>query len=124
MSDNRFGPRREDDELTAMLRQHYAAPVGDAYWADFEARILSRVQTGGGEEWWQSFGRWTGAGLAAAAVAAGIALVVAVHSQKSHTELAYQAVLDTPPSAVQLTAAKAERRLSTSEASLRYVISY
>ena len=33
----------DDDEVVRGLRSLYAAPAGDAYWNELEARIMARV---------------------------------------------------------------------------------
>jgi hypothetical protein len=66
----------DDDEVARGLRSLYAAPAGDAYWNELQARIMSRVadvELG----WWTELDRWVRPALAAAAVlliAAGVAM--------------------------------------------------
>jgi hypothetical protein len=66
----------DDDEVARGLRSLYAAPPGDAYWNELQARIMSRVadvELG----WWTELDRWVRPALAAAAVlliAAGVAM--------------------------------------------------
>ena len=66
----------DDDEVTRGLRSLYAAPSGDAYWNELEARVMARVadvELG----WWTELDRWVRPALAAAAVllmAAGVAM--------------------------------------------------
>ena len=66
----------DDDEVARGLRSFYAAPAGDAYWNELQARIMSRVadvELG----WWTELDRWVRPALAAAAVlliAAGVAM--------------------------------------------------
>ena len=65
-----------DDEVARGLRSLYAAPAGDGYWNELEARIMARVadvELG----WWTELDRWVRPALAAAAVllmAAGVAM--------------------------------------------------
>jgi hypothetical protein len=74
MSDIRW--HSKDDDVTRGLRALYAAPDGDAYWNELEARIMARVsevEFG----WWAELDRWAKPALAAAAVlifAAGVAM--------------------------------------------------
>jgi len=66
----------DDDEVARGLRSLYAAPAGDAYWNELQARIMSRVadvELG----WWTELDRWVRPAMAAAAVlliAAGVAM--------------------------------------------------
>jgi len=66
----------DDDEVARGLRSLYAAPAGDAYCNELQARIMSRVadvELG----WWTELDRWVRPALAAAAVlliAAGVAM--------------------------------------------------
>jgi len=66
----------DDDEVARGLRSLYAAPAGESYWNELEARIMARVadvELG----WWSELDRWVRPALAAAAVlliAAGVAM--------------------------------------------------
>src|SRR2546423_14862520 len=71
------------DQVIGGLRSLYAAPAGDAYWNELEARIMARVadvELG----WWTELDRWVRPALAAAAVlllAAGVAMFRARHAE-------------------------------------------
>jgi hypothetical protein len=90
MSDMRL--HSNDDEVTRGLRALYAAPEGDAYWNELEARILARlsdVELG----WWSELDRWARPALAAAAVlilAAGVAMF---RAREAEATLAYRSLL-------------------------------
>ena len=75
MSEEQRGPGEvhlvRDDALTAALRAIYQRPVGEAYWAGLERRIMNRIDES--ETWWTVSDRWTRVGLAAAAAALVIA---------------------------------------------------
>jgi hypothetical protein len=66
----------DEDEVARGLRSLYAAPAGESYWNELEARIMARVadvELG----WWTELDRWVRPALAAAAVlliAAGVAM--------------------------------------------------
>ena len=82
-----------DDDITRGLRQIYAAPGGDVYWRDLEARILSRLASPPSIAWWDELDRWMRPALAAAAVvllAAGVALFRAYQADQADT---YEAML-------------------------------
>lgn len=65
-----------DEEVVRGLRSLYAAPSGDAYWNELEARIMSRVSDVE-LTWISELDRWVRPALAAAAMlllAAGVAM--------------------------------------------------
>lgn len=75
MTDLRF-LGSDDDEVVRGLRSLYAAPAGDAYWNELEARIMARVADVE-LDWMTELDRWARPALAAAAVlllAAGAAV--------------------------------------------------
>jgi hypothetical protein len=47
----------EDDRIVHGLRALYAAPAGDGYWNELEARIMARVADVE-LEWWSELDRW------------------------------------------------------------------
>ena len=86
-----------DDEVTRGLRKLYAAPEGDSYWRDLEARILARLTSAPSIGWWDELDHWMRPALAAAAVvllAAGVAMFRAYQVEQDTT---YEAML-TPTS--------------------------
>ena len=82
-----------DEQITRGLRQVYAAPSGDAYWRDLQARILSRLTEPEVIGWWDELDRWVRPALVAAAIlllATGVAMV---RSYQAEQELAYEDML-------------------------------
>jgi len=85
----------EDDEVVSGLRSLYAAPSGDGYWNELEARIMARVadvELG----WWTELDRWVRPALGAAAillVAAGIAMFRACQAE---ADIAADSMLSSP----------------------------
>lgn len=85
-----------DDDVTRGLRALYAAPVGEPYWNELEARIMGRiseVDLG----WWAELDRWARPALLAAAIlvlAAGIAMF---RARQVETETAYEHILTPTP---------------------------
>jgi hypothetical protein len=85
----------DDDEVVRGLRSLYAAPTGDAYWNELEARIMGRVadvELG----WWTELDRWVRPALAAAAVlllAAGAAMF---RARQAENEIAVENMLSAP----------------------------
>ena len=74
-----------DPQVTALLRAHYEAPAGDAYWVGLEQSIMQRLATATSgvvrelrPSWWSGFAELRGADMrAVASVAATIALLAA-----------------------------------------------
>jgi hypothetical protein len=85
----------DDDEVVRGLRSLYAAPTGDAYWNELEARIMGRVadvELG----WWTELDRWVRPALAAAAVlllAAGAAMF---RARQAENEIAVENMWSAP----------------------------
>jgi hypothetical protein len=85
----------DDDEPVAGLRALYAAPTGDAYWNELQARIMARVadvELG----WWTELDRWFRPALAAAAVlllAAGAAML---YARQTEADIAVDTMLSAP----------------------------
>ena len=108
----------DDDEVARGLRPLYAAPAGDAYWNELEARIMARVadvELG----WWTELDRWVRPALAAAAVlliAAGIAMF---RAHEAENEIAAESMLTAP--AVPVSSAVRPSLEADREARIRYL---
>jgi hypothetical protein len=86
-----------DDDVTRGLREIYAAPKGDGYWRDLEARILSHLVSAPASSWSDELQGLMRPALVAAAVvmlAAGVALF---RARQADQEVAYESML-TPTS--------------------------
>jgi hypothetical protein len=85
----------DGDEVVRGLRSLYAAPAGDAYWNELEARIMARVadvELG----WWTELDRWVRPALVAAAallLAAGVAMF---RAHQDESDLAVDTMLGSP----------------------------
>lgn len=93
MSDIRLFP--DDDEITRGLRALYAAPAGEAYWSEMQARVMSRVadvELG----WWTELDRWARPALAAAAILLLSAGVAMFRAHQSEADIAADAMLSSP----------------------------
>jgi hypothetical protein len=123
-----------DANLTAMLRDSYAAPAEGAYWDGLETRILSLIAAHRmgivslQPSWWSVLGRWAAPGLAAAAllfVAAGLILSREDDAElrTTYEEITEPAVVDVLPGAVHVVTAPRDGS-SQSEATFRYVLSH
>ena len=97
MSDYQLHSTDDDagDQVVRGLRSLYAAPAGDAYWNELEARIMARVadvELG----WWTELDRWVRPALAAAAVlllAAGVAMF---RARQAENDIAVDSMLSGP----------------------------
>ena len=107
-----------DDSVVRGLRSLYAAPAGDAYWNELEARIMARVadvELG----WWTELDRWVRPALAAAAVlivAAGIAMF---RAHQAEQEIAAESMLSSP--AVPVSSAVRPSLEADREARIRFL---
>ena len=93
MSDIRLLP--DDDDVVRGLRAIYAAPAGEAYWSELQARVMSRVadvELG----WWTELDRWARPALAAAAILLLSAGVAMFRAHQSEADMAADAMLSSP----------------------------
>ncbi len=109
------------DEIARALRELYAAPAGEAYWNELEAKIMSRlteIHLG----WWGELDRWARPALVAAALlllAAGIAMF---RARQTETQIAYENILT--PSPAPVGAAIRPMLQSERDETLRYVLGH
>ena len=85
----------DDDEVVRGLRSLYAAPAGDAYWNELEARIMARVadvELG----WWTELDRWVRPALVAAAALLLTAGVAMFRAHQDESDLAIDTMLGSP----------------------------
>ena len=109
----------DDEEITRGLRLLFAAPSGDPYWNELEARIMARVNEVD-LGWWGELDRWVRPALIAAALlvlAAGMAMF---RAQQVETQTAYENILT--PSPVPVETAIRPTLEGEREASLRDVL--
>jgi hypothetical protein len=96
----RFRFNDDEQDITEGLRTLHAAPAGDAYWNDLEARIMSRViEVDLG--WWGELDRWARPAMLVAALlilAAGAAMF---RAHQVETEVAYENLLTPSPVPVE-----------------------
>ena len=84
-----------DEQITRGLRALYAAPAGDGYWNELEARVMSRVsdvELG----WWTELDRWVRPALAAAAMLLLTAGVAMYRARQIEADLAVDNMLSSP----------------------------
>lgn len=94
-------------------RALYAPPRGDAYWAQFEARVMSRIADSTAARWWVVVGGWARGSLAAAAailVATAVGLLL-MRAHAQEVRIAYESATQVVPaeSVVVPTGALSER---------------
>jgi hypothetical protein len=85
----------DDDEVVRGLRSLYAAPAGDGYWNELEARIMARVadvELG----WWTELDRWVRPALAAAAILVLAASIAMFRAHEAENEIAVDSMLSSP----------------------------
>jgi hypothetical protein len=116
----------EDDDVTRGLRELYAPPAAESYWATLEARITARI--GHGETaWWSEFGHWARPAFVAAAMLVIAAGLIVFRTHEEATQVAYEDVLAAPtPISVEGTARPANLRglQGQREETLRFLITY
>jgi hypothetical protein len=89
-----------DENVVRGLRAMYAAPIGEPYWNELEARIMGRiaeVDLG----WWAELDRWARPALIAAAVLVLAAGVAMFRARQMETENAYENILTPSPVPVE-----------------------
>ncbi len=85
----------DDDEVVRGLRSLYAAPAGDGYWNELEARIMARVadvELG----WWTELDRWVRPALAAAAILLLAASIAMFRAHQAENDIAVDSMLSSP----------------------------
>jgi hypothetical protein len=84
------------EPLTALIRDAYAPPGGDAYWGRLEQRIMSRVGAlpRGDTPWWNVLAPWARPALVAAAAIFALAGVINESLVDSDSPLAYESVIE------------------------------
>lgn len=109
-----------DDDITRQLRHIYAAPSGEGYWRDLEARILSRLTATPTVGWWDELDRWMRPALVAAAVVLLAASVAVIREYQADQEVAYESLLT--PSTLPVETAVRPVLQGHREATFRYLI--
>jgi hypothetical protein len=108
-----------DDDITRGLRALYAAPAGDPYWNELEARIMARIQEVD-LGWWAELDRWVRPALVAAALLVLTAGIAMFRAHQVETQTAYENMLT--PSPVPVETAIRPTLEGAREASLRDVL--
>ena len=116
-----------DESLTAHIRDAYAPPDGDAYWAGLEQRIMARVasdpQTENG--WWSELAPWARPALIAAAAIFAIAGVINQQLVDSDEQLAYESAFQSStPDVVSTSEEIMSLERGTDGATISYFLSH
>ena len=84
-----------DESLVSLVREAYAPPGGDAYWAGLESRIMNRVATQSSSDsaWWNVLAPWARPALVAAAALFALAGVIDQQLVESEEQVAYDSVV-------------------------------
>lgn len=84
-----------DESIVNLVRDVYAPPGGDAYWAGLESRIMARVASegSGDSRWWNVLAPWARPALVAAAAIFALAGLINQNLTDSDSPLAYDSVL-------------------------------
>lgn len=116
-----------DESLVLGVRNAYAPPGGDAYWAGLEQRIMARVATTERTEsgWYGVLAPWARPALIAAAAIFAVAGVVNQQMGDSDSQVAYDSVIESATAGVGTTSEElisVER--GTEGAALSYFLSH
>ncbi len=94
-------------------RALYAPPLGEAYWPQLEARVMSRIADSAAARWWVVVGGWAHGGLATAAafVVAAVVGLLLMRAHDQEVRVAYESATQVAPaeSVVVPTGALSER---------------
>ena len=84
-----------DESIVNLVRDAYAPPGGDAYWAGLESRIMARIASegSGDSRWWNVLAPWARPALVAAAAIFALAGLINRNLAESDSPLAYDSVL-------------------------------
>lgn len=115
------------EPLAGLIREAYAPPGGDAYWAQLEQRIMARVsaEQTGDTRWWNVLAPWARPALVAAAAIFALAGIINEQLVESESQMAYESVIQATTPDV---AATSEELISvergTDGATLSYFLSH
>ena len=84
-----------DESIVSLIRDAYAPPGGDAYWAGLEQRIMARVgsESSSDAPWWNVLAPWARPALIAAAAIFAVAGVMNQQFVEAEDQLAYESAL-------------------------------
>ena len=88
-----------DESLVNLIRDAYAPPGGDTYWAGLEQRIMARVASTEPSEtpWYSVLAPWARPALVAAAAIFAVAGFVNYEMVSTDSQVAYDSVIEAAP---------------------------
>jgi hypothetical protein len=91
-----------DESLVGLIRDAYAPPGGEAYWAGFEQRIMARVTSSTPAEtpWYSVLAPWARPALVAAAAIVAVASLVNMQIGNADSQVAYDSVIESATAGV------------------------
>ena len=113
-----------DEDLTATLRQLYAAPGDDSYWNTLERRIMQTVAAERAREWWSYFPGWVRIGVSVAAAAALVAAVAQWHTREAQARVALEQIMNAQTEIPLLSEFDRGERGREREETLRHLIQH
>lgn len=114
------------EPLTGLIRDAYAPPGGENYWAGLEQRIVSRIsaEATGDTPWWNVLAPWAKPALIAAAAIFAIAGVINEQLVETDSQLAYDSVIQAPTADVATSQELISLQRGTDGATLNYFLSH
>ena len=116
-----------DESLKSLVREAYAPPGGDAYWAGLESRIMNRVasQSQSDGAWWNVLAPWARPALIAAAAIFALAGVIDRQLVESEEQVAYDSfVQSVTPEVMNTTEELSSVERGADGATLSYFLSH
>lgn len=116
-----------DESLVSLIRDVYAPPSGDEYWATLESRIMSRLgsQSETDTPWWTVLAPWARPALVAAAALFALAGVIDQQITESDEQVAYDSVVQSvTPDVVAASEELISVERGTDGATLSYFLSH
>ena len=132
--DLRFEKRDQDidgdrigEPVVSLIREAYAPPDGERYWASLETRIMAGVRAGRAVDirWWNVLAPWARPALIAAAAIFALAGIVNQRLRDSESQVSYDSVIQaTTPDVVATSEELMSMERGTDGAALRYFLSH
>ena len=116
-----------DESLSALIRDVYAPPGGEAYWPGLEQRIMARVASESQSEngWWSVLAPWGRPALIAATAIFAIAGLINQQLVDSDEQLAYDSAFQSStPDVVSTSEEIMSLERGTDGAALSYFLSH
>ena len=115
------------EPLASLVRDAYAPPGNDEYWAGLEQRIMNRVAAEGTSDapWWNVLAPWMRPALVAAAAIFAVMGVINQQIGESDSQTAYESVIEaTTPDVVATSEELISVERGADGAALSYFLSH